>query len=316
VRSGEQVPVDGEVVKGSLCVDESLLTGEATPIVKGKGKTVLGGTLATDGYAEVKVTSRFAESTLAGIADLVAEAGATQSRTQKAIDSVITWYVPSILVLAGVIALAVPLALGEPIAPWAQRALVLLVSACPCALTLAGVVPGVTGIAAAAQHGAIVKSCDVLDRLGDVNCCAFDKTGTLTEGRFSVTTSRSSIARDGKKWSREEVRHLAASLEAKSSHPLAAAVVSDVVTCVVDAHEKMGANAGLGTVSNFNAMEGIGVMGIVNANGEKVEVPSLTSLVSLLPPLWHVTSLTSLVSLLHLSHLSGRGSGSWRRSCA
>jgi Cd2+/Zn2+-exporting ATPase len=241
VRSGEQIPVDGEVVKGDLCVDESLLTGEATPIRKGKGATVLGGTLATEGYAEVRATAGYGDSTLAGIADLVAEAGATQSHTQQALDAVIAWYVPCILLLAGALAFAVPFALSEPCTLWAQRALVLLVSACPCALTLAGVVPGVTGIATAAKHGAIIKSCDILDRLGDVQCCAFDKTGTLTEGRFAVTTSRLAIAREGRQWSIEEIKHLAASLESKSSHPLAAAVVADVVTCVVDAHEKLGA---------------------------------------------------------------------------
>lgn len=261
VRMGEQIPVDGDVIKGKITVDEGLLTGEATPVVKTKGARVLGGTLAINGYAEVKATSTFNGSTLSTIAHMVEEAGATATKTQQTLDTVLMYYVPAILLASFFIAFAVPfMSSNRHFKMWILRSLVVLISACPCALTVASVVPCLCGVACAADKGVLIKSCDKLEAMSTVSAIAFDKTGTLTEGKFKVHVS-SLVENSGR--SEEEIMHLVASLESKSSHPLASSIVSHVLVCVTDAVDTMGLDAGLSRVTEFKATEGRGISGVV-----------------------------------------------------
>lgn len=272
VRAGEQIPVDGVVETGKITVDESLLTGEVTPVHKSKGIPVLGGTLCTEGYAEVKATAKASSSTLHTIAQMVEEAGASDSPAQMTLDRIVKWYIPSILLLSGLVALVGPLLTGQPLREWVLRSLVVLISACPCALTIAGTIPALAAISRGASHGVLVKSCEKLDRVADVRALAFDKTGTLTEGKFNVSVSAPIASPNHVQWRQDLVMQLVASLEAKSSHPLASSIVSHVLVCVTDAVDTMGLDAGLFPVKNFKATEGLGVSGTVEVAGKPVKV--------------------------------------------
>lgn len=272
VRAGEQIPVDGKIHLGKITVDEGLLTGESSPILKTKGCGVLGGTLCTEGYAEVVATAQASSSTLSTIAQMVEEAGATTSRTQMTLDRVVIWYVPVILSLSFCLAVFGPMITKEPSRVWVLRSLVVLISACPCALTIAGMVPSLGAISRAAANGVLVKSCDKLDRIADLQVLAFDKTGTLTEGKFKVSVSPLFAVPRKVHWKEEQIMQLVASLESKSSHPLAASIVSHVLVCVTDKVDTLGLSAGLFNVKNFQATEGMGVSGIIDVGGHPVDI--------------------------------------------
>lgn len=261
VRSGEQVPVDGVVSNGGISVDESLLTGESMPVQKTVGDRVLGGTVCTGGYAEVTASKAFDASSVSTIATMVEEAQATASRVQLQLDRIIAWYTPAVVMVAMAVGLLVPLVAHGPMNTWVNRALVLLLSACPCALTLAASVPSIAAIAAGAKNGALFKSCSSLERLGSVRSVAFDKTGTLTEGHFRVVGAEALGSMDP-----SEVAHLTASVEQGSSHPLSAALVQHALVCVTDAVEARGLSGGLSEASDFAAVEGEGVHGRVHAH--------------------------------------------------
>ena len=180
------------------------------------------------------------------------------------------FYTPLVFVAAAVVAFVVPWALGLPPLShvWIQRSLVFLISGCPCALCVAAPVPALSAIAAAANRGMLVKGCDVLEVLGNVTAVAFDKTGTLTQGNFAVNevlTLRMECPWDscvaemkGQPASNgvlhtcpADVMTLAASLESKSSHPLASTVVNSVLGCVTDTVDALGLSAGLHQVKKI-----------------------------------------------------------------
>ena len=155
VRAGERVPCDGVVVSGKAAIDESALTGEPLPVHKAKGESVSGGTVATNGFVKIKVSATRAEDAAAELRRLVDEAQASSTRTQEVLQEFAAYFTPGVLVTAMLVALVVSL----------QRALVLLVVACPCALVLAAPVPAVASIGAGARRGILVKAASALEAL-------------------------------------------------------------------------------------------------------------------------------------------------------
>ena len=221
VRPGGHVPIDGVVVAGQSAVDESLLTGEPIPVEKGPGDRVTGGTLNGTGAFDMKVERTGAETTLARIVALVAEAQRSRAPIQALADRVSGWFVPAVVVVA-IAAFAVWYFYGPtPSLAYALVASVsVLIIACPCALGLATPISIMVATGQGAGVGVLVRNAEALERLATVDTIVVDKTGTLTEGRPAVTALE---ALPG--FFAGDLYAVAAAVEAGSEHPLAAAIV-------------------------------------------------------------------------------------------
>lgn len=247
VRPGERIALDGEVVAGQSSVNQAPITGESMPVEKVVGATVFAGTINERGTLEFRVTSRKGDTTLDRIARSVQEAQGQRAPTQRFVDKFASIYTPAVFAVALAVAVVPPLAFGQPWFEWVYKALVMLVIACPCALVISTPVTVVSGLAAAARRGILVKGGLYLEQGRHLKSVALDKTGTLTHGRPALTD----IIPQGA-MTKDEALHLAASIDALSEHPVATAIVSGY------------GNAPLATVERFEAIPGRGVKGDVN----------------------------------------------------
>jgi Cu+-exporting ATPase len=220
VRPGEAIPVDGAVTSGEGQVDESLVTGEPMPVAKRPGDAVVGGAINRTGGFTMRAEKVGADTLVARIVQMVAEAQRSRAPIQRLADQVSAWFAPAVILVALATG-AAWLALGpDPRLPYALSAAVsVLIIACPCALGLATPMSVMVGVGRGARAGVLVKSAESLQRLEKADVIAFDKTGTLTEGRPSVTAVRASGLAEA------ELLRLAASLERASEHPIGAAIV-------------------------------------------------------------------------------------------
>ncbi len=242
VKPGAKVPLDGRVVKGSSTINQAPITGESMPVEKWEGDEVFAGTINQQGALEVEVTHLAADSTLARIIHLVEEAQAQKAPSQRFVDQFAKYYTPAVIAGAVLIAAIPPLFVAQPFYTWFYRALVLLVIACPCALVISTPVTIVSGLAAAARRGVLIKGGRYLEGIGAVQAIAFDKTGTLTRGvpvvtdmivcsPFTVHRSPndpdSAVNREPSTVNREqcEILRIAAAIEARSEHHLGKAIV-------------------------------------------------------------------------------------------
>jgi Cd2+/Zn2+-exporting ATPase len=220
VRPGERIAIDGTIVEGSSSVNEASVTGESNPIDKSAGDSVLSGTLNADGSLVVRAERAAADSTLQQIVRLVEQAQSTKAPTEQLVDRFSRIYTP-IVVLASLTLIAVPILLGGDASTWVYRGLALLIIACPCSLVISTPVTVVSAIGAASRRGLLIKGGEALEATGRMRAIAFDKTGTLTEGR-PVVSSVQTV--DG--FDRERALVLAASVERRSEHPLAHAILT------------------------------------------------------------------------------------------
>ncbi|GLT97462.1 hypothetical protein SLE2022_150240 [Rubroshorea leprosula] len=221
VKAGEVVPIDGIVVDGKCEVDEKALTGESFPVSKQKDSIVWAGTINLNGYIRVKTTAVAEDCVVAKMAKLVEEAQNSKSRTQRFIDKCAQFYTPAVILISASLAL-IPVALRlHDRNRWFHLALVVLVSACPCALILSTPVATFCALTQAATSGLLVKGGDYLETLSKVKITAFDKTGTITRGEFVVTDFQSLCEHT----SLDTLLYWVSSAECKSSHPMAAALV-------------------------------------------------------------------------------------------
>ncbi|KAG2692044.1 hypothetical protein I3760_08G034300 [Carya illinoinensis] len=221
VKAGEVIPIDGIVVEGQCEVDEKALTGESFPVSKQQDSTVWAGTINLNGYISVKTSALAEECAAAKMAKLVEEAQNSKSRTQRIIDKCAKFYTPAVLIMSTCFAV-VPTALKvKDRNHWFHLALVVLVSACPCALILSTPVATFCALTKAATSGLLIKGGDYLETLAKIKIVAFDKTGTITRGEFVVTDFQS--LRDD--ISLNTLLYWVSSIESKSSHPMAAALV-------------------------------------------------------------------------------------------
>ena len=220
VRPGDRVPADGIIVAGESTVDQSAVTGESVPVAREPDDEVFAGSINQDNGLDVRVTRVAADNTLSRIMQLVAEAQGQQSPTQQITAKFTRWFVPAVLLLTLAMIFVPPLVFGWTWTDSFYRGMVLLVAASPCALAIGTPAAVLAGIAQAARHGVLIKGGVHLENLGRLRVIAFDKTGTITSGKFGVTRI---VALEGA--SEETVLRVAASVEAQSSHPLAAAIV-------------------------------------------------------------------------------------------
>ncbi|CAN5697359.1 heavy metal translocating P-type ATPase [soil metagenome] len=221
VRPGEKVPVDGLVVDGSSAVDESMLTGESMPVVKGPGDDVIGATVNTSGSFIFRATRVGRDTVLAQIVRLVQEAQGSRAPIQRVADAVTGWFVPIVLVIA-LATLAIWLAFGpDPRLTYALVAFItVLIIACPCAMGLATPTAIMVGTGRGAEVGVLIRGGEALEQAHRVNTLIFDKTGTLTRGRPEVSDVVPAPGVEA-----DELLRVAAAAEQGSEHPLGAAIV-------------------------------------------------------------------------------------------
>lgn len=221
VKPGERLATDGRITHGHSSLDTSTVTGESIPVEVGPGTEVFAGTVNGTGALEVTVTATAQDNSLARLVRIVETEQARKGSGQRLADRIARPLVPAVMIAAVIIAGTGAL-LGDA-ALWFERALVVLVAASPCALAISVPVTVVSAVGAATRRGVLIKGGAALEALGRVRTVALDKTGTLTRNRPTVVEV---IAAPGR--SREEVLGVAASLEARSEHPLAAAILAEV----------------------------------------------------------------------------------------
>ncbi|MCV7354622.1 heavy metal translocating P-type ATPase [Mycolicibacterium fluoranthenivorans] len=236
VKPGERIATDGVITAGRTALDTSAITGESVPIEAGPGDAVFAGSINGTGVLDVQITATATDNSLARIVQIVEAEQARKGSSQRLADRVARPLVPAIMV-AGVIIAVVGSLVGDP-RVWIERALVVLVAASPCALAIAVPVTVVAAIGAASKMGVLIKGGAALEALGRIRGIALDKTGTLTRNQPTVITV---VPADGV--SRPEVMAVAAALEARSEHPLAAAILAaaDQVTPARDVESAPGA---------------------------------------------------------------------------
>ncbi|CAH0241382.1 heavy metal translocating P-type ATPase [Pseudomonas mediterranea] len=247
VRPGERVGLDGEVLAGRSTIDQAPITGESLPVEKTVGDKVFAGTINQAGELEYSVTAAADQSTLARIIHAVEQAQGSRAPTQRFVDRFSTIYTPAVFALALAVAVIPPLFMGAAWFDWIYRALVLLVVACPCALVISTPVTIVSGLAAAARKGILVKGGVYLEGGYKLDYLALDKTGTITHGKPVQTDY---VALDPSVEATAPA--LAASLAARSDHPVSKAIA---------AVNKQPAPQ---PVDNFEALPGRGVRGDIN----------------------------------------------------
>ena len=268
VRPGENIPVDGIVLEGISAVNESALTGESIPVDKASGDHVSQATLNQSGFLKCEAVRVGEDTALSKIIQLVSDAAATKAPIAKVADKVSGVFVPAVIGIA-LVTIIVWLLAGESVGFALARGISVLVISCPCALGLATPVAIMVGNGVGAKHGILFKTAVSLEETGKVQIVALDKTGTITTGEPTVTDM---LPAEGIK--EEELLYYAASLEQKSEHPLAGAVIryAKEKNRKTEDIEEFAAVAGNGLTGKLNGTLLFG--GNANFIGTKLEIPS------------------------------------------
>lgn len=248
VRPGGSIPTDGIIIEGSSAINEAALTGESIPVDKAEGDSVSAATINQSGYIRCRATRVGADTTLSQIIKMVSDSAATKAPIAKIADKVSGVFVPIVISIAAV-TLAVWLILGQDISYALARSISVLVISCPCALGLATPVAIMVGSGVGAKNGILFKTAETLENAGKVKIVALDKTGTITEGTPKVTDIIAANGYDG-----EQLLNVAVSLEAKSEHPLAKAVMEKA-----DELKKFPSE-----ISDFSALPGNGLSAVLD----------------------------------------------------
>ena len=244
IKPGDKIPVDGAVLEGNSAVNEAALTGESIPVDKTEGDKVSAATINTSGYLKCRATRVGEDTTLSQIIKLVSDSAATKAPIARTADKVSGYFVPSVIGIACLVIIAWLLA-GKELSFALARGITVLVVSCPCALGLATPVAIMAGNGLGAKNGILFKTSEALEQTGRTTIVALDKTGTITKGEPSVTDIFPASGID-----KNTMIAIAASLESKSEHPLAKAIVSyadNTVECL-----------------DFTAIPGKGLTGTVN----------------------------------------------------
>jgi Cd2+/Zn2+-exporting ATPase len=219
VRPGDRIPLDGVILEGVTTVNAAALTGESLPCDKGVSDGVVSGTVNLSGVIRVEVKSKYENSTVAKILELVENSAAKKARVERFITRFARFYTPCVVLAAVLLAAVPPLLFSQGFADWLNRALIFLVVSCPCALVISVPLCFFGGIGGASREGILIKGANYLEALAKAEIIVFDKTGTLTEGSFSVT------AVHPERVSEAELLDIAAAAESYSGHPIACSIV-------------------------------------------------------------------------------------------
>ena len=246
VKPGERVPLDGVVTQGNSAINQAPITGESLPVDKAPGDAVFAGTINETGELQVRVTAAANNTMLARIIEAVEQAQGTRAPTQRFVDRFAAVYTPAIFAIAIAVLVLTPFLMGLSWHEAAYKALVLLVIACPCALVISTPVTVVSGLSAAARRGILIKGGTYLESARLLKAVALDKTGTITEGKPALV--------DWRLWGEgdeAQVKHLAASLAARSDHPVSRAIAAILTDSALE-------------VQRFTALPGRGVQGVIS----------------------------------------------------
>ena len=249
VKPGDKIPLDGVIVNGISSINQAAITGESLPVNKKEGDIVFAGTINQEGYLEIKVTKRSDETVLSKIIELVKESQQKKSKTEAFIDRFSNYYTPTVIGIAIITAIIPSFIFGLNFDTWFYRALVLLVVSCPCALAISTPVSMVSGITAGTKNGVLIKGGEYIEEMQNIKTMVFDKTGTLTEGKLEVTDVISL-----NKYSENEILQITGSLESRSNHPLAEAVMRHIENSSMDFKD----------VDNFESITGKGIKGLID----------------------------------------------------
>jgi Cu+-exporting ATPase len=261
VRPGEKIPVDGEVSEGSSWVEESMLTGEPTPVAKAAGDAVIGASMNRSGSFSFRVSRVGADTVLAQIVELVRQAQSSRTQVQRLADQVVGWFVPVVIALAIAAFVVWFLISGNPVLAMLFLVSVLVI-ACPCALGLATPTSIMVASGKGAENGLIFRSGEALETAGKLRTIVLDKTGTLTRGQPEVTDFERLA---GGVLPANTLLALTAALESRSEHPLA-----EAITTYARSQLKGGA---LPALEGFEAVAGRGVQGVVASQQVRVGTP-------------------------------------------
>ena len=224
VKAGEKIPVDGVIVNGETTIDTSALTGESVPRKVKVDDEVLAGCINESDVIEVKITKEFKDTAINEIIELVKNSNKAKSKTELFITKFAKVYTPIVVVLALILAFVPPIFVGfQNLGEWVKRALVFLVTSCPCAIVLSVPLGYFAGIGKAGKEGVLIKGSNYLDVLTKANTMVLDKTGTITKGNFEV--SKIVLAEE---IGEEELLEIAAVAESMSNHPIAKSIISKV----------------------------------------------------------------------------------------
>ena len=248
IRPGERVSLDGVIAKGTSAINQAPVTGESIPVDKAPGDPVFAGTINETGELEFRVTASASNTTLARIIHAVEQAQGTRAPTQRFVDRFAAIYTPAVFALAVAVALLTPFLLDLTWLEALYKALVLLVIACPCALVISTPVTVVSGLAAGARRGILIKGGTYLETARSLKTVALDKTGTITEGKPKLVEWRTWNGGD-----EALAKRLAASLASRSDHP-----VSQAIAASLDGERA--------SVEDFSALPGRGVQGNVDGS--------------------------------------------------
>ena len=267
VKPGAKIPVDGVITEGASSIDESMISGESMPVDKKIGNIVIGSTINKQGYFQFEATKVGSSTMLAQIVKMVEEAQGSKAPIQNLVDKVSSIFVPVVLGIA-IATLLVWMIVGTFILGFSTALsyglicmVGVLVIACPCALGLATPTALIVGVGKGAEHGILIKNAESLEKLRDIDTIVMDKTGTITNGKPKVTD----VILFDKKYNKKELLQFAASVEIKSEHPLAQAIIDE------------GKNKGVTflAVKNFKATDGVGVEGFINKKSITVSKPDM-----------------------------------------
>lgn len=247
IKPFERIPLDGTIIEGTSSVNSSALTGEAAPVDKTVGESVISGTINLSSVLKVEVKSSYAESTVSKILDLVQNASEKKTKSENFITRFARVYTPCVVIGALLLASVPPLLFGELWSVWITRALIFLVVSCPCALVISVPLTFFGGIGAASREGILIKGSNYMEALSKVKTVVFDKTGTLTKGNFAVTAIHPEAV------SVDDLLDIAAAAESFSHHPIAESIVN--------AHGKHIDKSRFGEVSE---LPGLGVKALID----------------------------------------------------
>ncbi len=256
VKPGEQVPVDGKIIKGRTTIDESMLTGESVPVEKTEGEDVIAGSINQEGSLTIETIGTGESTYLSKVIELVSEAQKSKSRAQNLANRAAK-YLFYIALAAGVITFTIWFMLGYSVGTSVERMVTVMVISCPHALGLATPLVVAVSTALSAKQGLLIRNRTQFEEARRLDAVIFDKTGTLTEGNFGVTDVQASSS-----FTEEDVLRLAGAVERESQHPLAQGILREA--------EKR--ELKLETVDNFGSMAGVGLEGTVE--GAHVQVVS------------------------------------------
>ena len=259
VRPGESIATDGEVISGHSSVNQAPITGESIPVEKFVGNKVFSATINGEGTLTIRATKKFAENTLSRIIFLVEKAQDKKGRSQRFIERFGNLYSPFVL-LAGVLIATLPPLFGLHWQEWVLRATVFIVAAAPCALVISIPITLVAALGTASRNGILLKGGIYLEKLVQIKVIALDKTGTLTQGQPKVTDIISL-----NNYTQNQILNVAATLESRSQHPLAHAILQ----------QAKAESVAYKPVEHFKSLTGSGVQGFINGEQFYIGNPKL-----------------------------------------